>query len=242
MNKSRLMISAIIAIILSLIATLGAAQQNTSIRVYASFLGGIAKKVFGDPEERKIREYVKEYKKFMSIHKKALDKYNNGDYKEALKLWKPIADKGYLPAQYNIGLMYQYGQGVPKNSYNAVKWYTLSAEKGFAKGQKALGLMYITGNGVPENKKNALKWFTLSSEQGLADAQYFLGVMYEGGYGIAKDYTKALQWFLLAAYQNHSESQSKLDDLKKSKSITSKQFEEAQRLARECVKKEYKGC
>ena len=45
-------------------------------------------------------------------------------------------------AQYNLGVMYDNGDGVPQDYKEAVKWYRLAAEQGDASAQYNLGLMY----------------------------------------------------------------------------------------------------
>ena len=58
--------------------------------------------------------------------------YGNGDYATALRLYRPLADKGNAEAQYNLGFMYDKGQGVPQEYAVAVKWYRLAADQGNA--------------------------------------------------------------------------------------------------------------
>ena len=41
------------------------------------------------------------------------DAYQKQDYKTAHKLWLPLAEQGHAKAQYNLGVMYDKGQGVP---------------------------------------------------------------------------------------------------------------------------------
>ena len=55
-----------------------------------------------------------------------------GDYKTAMKLWRTMAEQGVAKAQYNLGLMYYKGEGVPEDDKQAVKWYRLAAEQGLA--------------------------------------------------------------------------------------------------------------
>ena len=62
-----------------------------------------------------------------------------------------LAEQGHAKAQYNLGLMYDNGEGVPENDSEAVKWYRLAAEQGIATAQYNLGIMYDNGEGVPEN-------------------------------------------------------------------------------------------
>ena len=136
--------------------------------------------------------------------------------------------------------MYSEGQGVPQDDKTAVKWYTLSAEQGDADAQYNLGFMYRNGKGVPQDYKTAVKWYTLSAEQGIADAQNNLGAMYYQGLGVIQDLVYAHMWVNISA-SNGDKGGKKLKDLL-SKQMTPSQIQEAQRLARECVKKNYKGC
>ena len=52
-------------------------------------------------------------------------------------------------AQYNLGVMYIYGAGVPLDDAKAVEWFRDAAKQGFAEAQNHLGLMYGEGRGVP---------------------------------------------------------------------------------------------
>ena len=125
---------------------------------------------------------------FSADFQKGFDAYESGDYATALREWNPLAEKkGFLSfiyskkdimsAQYNLGVMYANGVGVPQDDKTAVKWYTLAAEQGHASAQYNLGVMYRKGQGVPQDDKTAVKWYTLAAEQGDAAAQYNLGLM-----------------------------------------------------------------
>ena len=65
----------------------------------------------------------------------AVDAYFNKDYKTAYELWLPLAKRGHVYAQSNLGVMYQKGQGVAQDDQEAVKWFRLSAEQGDALAQ-----------------------------------------------------------------------------------------------------------
>ena len=57
----------------------------------------------------------------------ALDK---GDYATATRLLRPLAEQGIADAQYNLGVMYYNGWGVPQDYSAAVSWYRKAAEQG----------------------------------------------------------------------------------------------------------------
>ena len=100
--------------------------------------------------------------------------------------------------------------------------------------------MYARGKGVLQDYKTAVKWCTLAAEQGFASAQSLLSVNYALGKGVIQDNVYAHMWGNLAA-SNGNENGAKLRDLA-AKSMTPTQLETAQRLASECMKKNYKGC
>ena len=71
--------------------------------------------------------------------------YWRGDYATALQEFKPLAEHGLAGAQYNLGVMYDKGKGVPQDDAEAVKWYRKAAEQGVAEAQYNLGFMYRNG-------------------------------------------------------------------------------------------------
>ena len=111
---------------------------------------------------------------------------NPKDYTTAFSLWRPLADKGDANAQYNLGLMYDNGQGVAQDYKEAARLWGLAAAQGVAFAQYNLGLMYANGQGVAQDFKEAVRLYRLAAAQGDADAQYSLGVMYDTGKGVAR--------------------------------------------------------
>ena len=49
--------------------------------------------------------------------------YNRGDYATALGIFRQLADQGGASAQFNLGLMYQQGQGVTQDYAEGVRGY-----------------------------------------------------------------------------------------------------------------------
>ena len=112
-------------------------------------------------------------------------KAEKGDAKALAEL-RGRAEKGEVSAQYFLGLMYDTGQGVPKDEVEAVKWYRKAADQGDAHVQNFLGNMYENGRGVAKDEVEAVKWYRKAADQGDADAQSILGGMYANGQGVAK--------------------------------------------------------
>lgn len=117
-----------------------------------------------------------------------------------------LAEQGYVLAQYKLGQMYLYGDGVTQDYKQAAEWFKKAAEQGHPYGQYYLGIMYLKGLGVTQNYTEAEQWFNKAAvglkkaaDQGDADAQYKLGLMYTRGQGVTQDFKKAYMWFSKAA-------------------------------------------
>lgn len=94
---------------------------------------------------------------------------------------------------------------------------------------------YIKGNYA-----TALREWHPLAELGVAEAQYLLGVMYANGEGVIRNYVMGHMWFNAAVSNGYSDARKKRDFI--TKAMTAAQIAEAQKLARECVHKNYKGC
>jgi antitoxin component YwqK of YwqJK toxin-antitoxin module len=93
-------------------------------------------------------------------------KGNFKDEKTAVKWFTIAAELGDALAQYNLGLIYEGGQGVPQDDEAAVKWYKLAAEQGDSGAQYNLGAMYAFGKGVIQDKVHAHMWWNIAASSG----------------------------------------------------------------------------
>ncbi len=129
-----------------------------------------------------------------------------------------------------------------KNYTEAISSYKALALKGNAKGQYYYGYMHKMGQGTIQDYAEAVKWYKLAAEQGDAFAQFSLGQMYRDGYGINKDLVKAHMWYNLSANKAaYNEGTAMIRDML-AKEMTQQQIAQAQKLARECLARKYKGC
>ena len=125
--------------------------------------------------------------------------YNRGDFAAAIAEWRPLANGGDPTAQFNLGVLYEYGQGVPLDPAEAARWYRLGAEQGNAFAQKALGVLYNAGKGVEKDDAEAVRWYRSAAEQDFPEAQFNLGMSYAKGEGVAQDRAEAHFWLSVAA-------------------------------------------
>ncbi len=92
------------------------------------------------------------------------------DYARELRTLTPMAQQGHAVAQFNLGVMHDFGQGVPKDAAQAVRWYRLAAAQGHGGAQYNLAGMYYEGLGVPRDLVRASMWFALSAQAGVPGA------------------------------------------------------------------------
>jgi uncharacterized protein len=95
-----------------------------------------------------------------------LDAYQKGDYVGAAKEWRPMAEEGNAPAQYNLGLLYLDGHGVPQSTVEAANWFRRAAEQDYVPAQHNLGAMYGSGQGVKRDYVQAYKWLNICAAKG----------------------------------------------------------------------------
>ena len=71
---------------------------------------------------------------------------------------------------YNLGLVYENGQGVPQDYVKAREWYEKAVAKDNAHAMSNLGILYENGYGVPQDYAKAREWYEKAAAKGEADA------------------------------------------------------------------------
>ena len=92
--------------------------------------------------------------------------YEAGDYGEAAKVWRPLADGGDAMAQFNLGLLHETGRGVAEDFAQAAAWYERAALQGLTQAQFNLALLHQTGRGVEKDGTQALYWLEVAARHG----------------------------------------------------------------------------
>jgi uncharacterized protein len=80
----------------------------------------------------------------------------NGNYEEAVKLFRVAAKNGDKFSQHCLGVMLYKGEGVNKNYTEASKWLNLAAKQGFSQAELDLAIIEYhknkPNNYITENK------------------------------------------------------------------------------------------
>jgi hypothetical protein len=84
------------------------------------------------------------------------------------------AERGDASAQYNAGIAYLNGHGVPQDYQKAYEWFYKAAEQGHGDAQYNIGIYYYEGlNKDPVDPAYAIMWFMLAADAGVKDAIYY---------------------------------------------------------------------
>jgi len=130
--------------------------------------------------------------------------YQRADYANAMRIWHELGEAGDLRAIYNLGILFDLGQGVAPDPARAAVYFQHAAQAGHARAMSNYGRLLEQGRGVEKNEEQAAYWFHKAAESGLAEAQYNLGLMYERGRGVPKSERDAAAWYSRAAAEGQS--------------------------------------
>lgn len=171
------------------------------------------------------------------------------DNLKAIQWYERAAENEYLPAQYNLGAMYDGGVGsVEQDESKSIRWYLKAAKQGYAKAQFNLAVTYEKKGEL----KKAEEWYLKAAEQKLPSAHYNLGVyylernerrkaaewssnaaelehldgcfnlavLYRDGYGVSRDVAKAVEYFQWAARRGDQDAAAQVSSLTSQRSLT----------------------
>ena len=111
----------------------------------------------------------------------------------------PPLRAGNPAAEYEIGVRYSEGRGVPADLELAAHWFERAANHGLAPAQYRLGSLYEKGQGVKKDLNKARSLYLQAADKGNAKAIHNLAVLYAEGIDGKPDYGNAAQWFRKAA-------------------------------------------
>ena len=146
-------------------------------------------------------------KDFRSARSAGVEAYHPGDFGRAWMILSESAGRGDAQAQYYVGAMYHFGQGVARDTGLAAHWYRRAADQGIAGAQRNLGVLHEDGLGARRDTAEAATWYRRAADQGDALAQHNLAMLYGEGRGVPEDDAEACRLLGLAAVQGDTLSQ-----------------------------------
>ena len=97
---------------------------------------------------------------------KGYQAYKNKNYHEAYHHWMLGASQGDPISEYNLALLYYFGNGVKKDLKLAFEYCEKSAKKGLPRAQNNLSHMYADGMGIKQSFMMSYKWAKIAIESG----------------------------------------------------------------------------
>jgi cell division septation protein DedD len=112
-----------------------------------------------------------------------IDAWRQGDYTNAVAIWRPLAEAGDADAQFNLGQAYRLGRGIPTNVAESQAWFERAAAQGHVDAATTLGLLlFQTGD-----QAAGLKWLKVAAEQDEPRALLVYGTALYNGDAVTQD-------------------------------------------------------
>jgi localization factor PodJL len=135
------------------------------------------------------------------------------DLPEAARWYTMAAERGFAPAQYRLGSLYEKGTGVERDIKKAMALYEQAAAAGNASSMHNLAVLYASGATGAANYKAAVEWFTKASELGIVDSQFNLAILHARGNGTTQNLEESYKWFAVAANGGDKDAAQKRDEV-----------------------------
>lgn len=99
---------------------------------------------------------------------------NKPNYEKAFRIWKSTPTHIFPKIHFNLGFMYEQGQGVPQDDKKAIKYY----QQDYPNSKCNLGVMYAEGRGgLDKDEEMAIKLFQRAADLGSTQAQKNLEIL-----------------------------------------------------------------
>ena len=164
---------------------LKAAQKAASVPVHASVAAAESKKLAFAPAS------AEQQKEPFDLYLEGVRCCKNGEGAKAAQLLQRAAEQGVSDAAFELGIMYEEGDAVPRDYGKALAWYKKADGLGELQASNAIGNMYFYGRGVNKNYKEAIKWYRKGVELDDEEACFNLANCYEFGNGVEIDLKEA---------------------------------------------------
>lgn len=131
------------------------------------------------------------------------------DYMQAKVAYEKANAVSNKTADYNLGLIYEYGKGIPSNLSTADDLYAKSAKEG-----SVYGMMGYAEHYLREHNSKAVSWYQKAAEKGDVEALYRLGLLHEAGFVTKLNYDEAIQYYQQAADLGYKPANKALERIK----------------------------
>ena len=117
---------------------------------------------------------------------------------------RTLADQGYAPAQFGLGLAYFDGDGVRRDYVRSFQFCLTSAEQGYPSAENMVGNYYVMAkpahNACALSSADSLRWQRRAADHGNVAGQYNLALAYWTGHGVDRNPVEAYVWASLSVH------------------------------------------
>jgi len=146
-----------------------------------------------------------------SEYVKGVKAFAEGNFEQAADLWLADAHRGAPDAQFNIGVLYIEGKGLPLDRGEAISWFTKAANQGHPEAQYNLGHLLLEQTGDVDKIREGIDWWRKSAESGYTVAQYNYGRALYYGVGAEENREASRPWIEKAAQGGNISAQNFLE-------------------------------
>jgi TPR repeat protein len=123
---------------------------------------------------------------------------------EAIAFYRQAAERGDAEAAYQLGVLYDRGQGVRPDANQRNAWWQRAADLNYAPALLALAEMARAGDGMAKSEQVAVGYYRRAAERGSGPAALQYARALRDGTGVSRDATQAWEWFSFAAGQGNN--------------------------------------
>jgi hypothetical protein len=91
--------------------------------------------------------------------------YVQGEFPRAVPIFARLAEIGHPVAEWLMGNVYFFGQGLPKDYAKSVAMFEAAAAQGYFAAFAPTAQMYLQGLGVPADPSKAYYWYNIAAAQ-----------------------------------------------------------------------------
>jgi hypothetical protein len=142
-------------------------------------------------EFQKKEKFYREMPEYNEAH----NEWKLKNFEKELDLLKAAVAKGNPLAEERLGRIYEKGEGVQVNVYEAIKWYEMAADHGNMYALSYLSEVYDTDNELNIDKVRYFNTLLRCVDAGCEKCFAYLAIAYQYGGGTDADYSKALYYY-----------------------------------------------
>lgn len=120
-----------------------------------------------------------------------------------LRWYERASAKGNATATHNLGLVHQYGRGVPVDTAKARAFFELAISQGNLEAATNLGYLIEIEEGTGADLDRVSALYRTAAEWGSAWGENNYGNMLRSGKGVRQDLVESFRWFALSAAQGN---------------------------------------